>query len=260
MLKLERATMSTNAKPDARRSTIASDAPENTASTDTASTQEPTTNQTRTNQARHKKSRREEERPRSEEERLRMARERARDYREGRTAEWIDATEDASADEDLPETLDEWMDLVSRRVEEGMRRGMFDNLPGRGKPQSLQRDPYVPEDMQMAYNLMKKNQITPGWIGDRKAVLGAIDVLRDEMRTIGTAFRARSEQISVEADVALLVHEWHSCVQNWEERIVRLNEQILNLNLTQPSLHLEVYKLRLDEELKRAGVTRALLH
>lgn len=193
----------------------------------------------------------------SEEERLRKARERAQLYRQESDPD-VEAipglVDDPAAQDDLPETLDEWMDLVSKRVEEGMRRGLFDNLPGQGQPQRLQRDPFVPEEQQMAYNLMKKNQITPGWIGDRKAVLNAIDALRTEMKAMGQAFLARAEQMGHEADKTLLAHEWRLCVTNWEERVMLLNKQILNLNLSQPYHHLEVYKLRLNEELARAGV------
>ncbi|MEX1019373.1 MAG: DnaJ family domain-containing protein [Litorilinea sp.] len=199
--------------------------------------------------------------PQSEEERLRLARARAQSYRSEAApdaAELELAAGQTDVDEDLPETLDEWMSLVSNRVEEAMRRGLFDNLPGKGKPQPLQRDPFVPEDRQMAFNLMKKNQITPGWIGDRKTILGAIDALRGEMRALGATFRAREENSTATADRARLAHEWGLCVTNWEERVRLLNIQILNLNLTQPFHYLEVYKLRLDEELKRAGVTRTL--
>jgi hypothetical protein len=196
----------------------------------------------------------------SEKERLRLARERAETYRE----EPLDphalarALEPVEEEQELPETLEEWQDLVSRRVDDAMRRGLFDNLAGQGKPLSLQRDPFVPEDQQMAYNLMKKNQITPGWIGDRKSILAAIEDLRQEIYEFARVFWARAAQTEVVDERARLAQQWDGCVLAWQERVDTLNGQILNLNLSQPFHYLEVYKLRLDEELQRVGAARAL--
>lgn len=204
----------------------------------------------------------------TEKERLRLARERAKTYR----AEPVDphdltralepveepVKEPVEEEQELPETLEEWQDLVSRRVDDAMRRGLFDNLAGQGKPQSLQRDPFVPEDQQMAYTLMKKNQITPGWIGDRKSILAAIEDLRQEIYEFARVFWAKAEQSEVTDERTRLAQQWDGCVLAWQERVDTLNGQILNLNLSQPFHYLEVYKLRLDEELQRVGATRAL--
>jgi DnaJ homolog subfamily C member 28 len=192
----------------------------------------------------------------SEEERLRKARERAQGYRAPDTER--DEAGDDQPQSSTPRTLDEWMDVVSNRVEEAMRNGAFDNLPGKGKPLSLERDPFVPEEQQMAYSIMKKNEITPGWIGDRKSVLAAIERLRQEMQETAARFQAKMAQTTVAGDQARLAQEWGVWVVKWEERVKTLNDEILKLNLSQPLQHLEVYKLRLDEELKRAGAARTL--
>lgn len=213
----------------------------------------------------------------TEEERLRWAREQAKTYRTGSAESPLEPSKRApegaenlegGQEEELPQTLDEWQDLVSRRVEEAIRQGMFDNLPGKGKPQPVKRDPFVSEDQQMAFSLMKKNQITPGWIGDRKSILAAIEALRGEIREFADVFAGRiaelqaqqlqTEQQKTAAAFEQAAAQWHSCVAVWEERVQILNGQILNLNLTQPFHYLEIYKLRLDEELKRAGAGRTL--
>jgi len=188
-----------------------------------------------------------------------------------------EATEE-DTEEETPQTLDEWLDVVSRRVDDAMRRGLFDNLPGQGKPQLLRRDPFVPEDQQMAYSLMKKNQITPGWIGDRKAILAAIAALREEIGVVGAVYMGRLQQVQTRSHAnrlsknhtdnqqtgnkelapAQLAAEWNFYVNEWDERIKLLNKQIVNLNLSQPFHYLEIYQLRLHEELKRAGMERTL--
>ena len=57
-------------------------------------------------------------------------------------------------------TPEQWSDFISQRIEEAMRAGAFDNLPGRGKPLNAAPEPHVAADMQMANSLLKNNNLT----------------------------------------------------------------------------------------------------
>lgn len=69
--------------------------------------------------------------------------------------------------------------LADRRIEEAMREGKFDNLPGRGKPLDL--EPMPAEEnarlMWWAIKLMRNADFTPDEVRLRKQV----DTLRDEL-------------------------------------------------------------------------------
>ncbi len=78
-------------------------------------------------------------------------------------------------------TPEQWHDLVSQRIEEAMRNGAFENLPGTGKPLDIRPEPFVPTDMQMANLLLKNNDLVPAWISDRRLLLGAIDQFRTRL-------------------------------------------------------------------------------
>ena len=69
--------------------------------------------------------------------------------------------------------------LADRRIEDAMREGKFDNLPGKGKPLDL--EPMPAEEnarlMWWALRLMKQNDVTPDEVRLRKQ----IDLLRDEL-------------------------------------------------------------------------------
>jgi hypothetical protein len=58
------------------------------------------------------------------------------------------------------------------------------------------------------------------------------------------------------AERAYLRQRWERQVAIWEAEILELNRRITTLNLQQPVAHLEVFKLILDEELARLGVSR----
>ena len=45
--------------------------------------------------------------------------------------------------------------LAERKIQEAMREGQFDNLPGRGRPQKLEDLSHLPPEMRLAYIVLK---------------------------------------------------------------------------------------------------------
>ena len=194
-------------------------------------------------------------RPAGDPARLRQARENVYEYR------YQDVLPPASGaakpGDDTPE-MEEWSDLVSKRIEEAMRRGEFDNLPGRGKPLDVSREPFVPEEQQMAFKLLQNNDLTPDWIAERKEVHKGIEGFRQQVQAIAAQARTRWEAATDDAHRHDLAMTWLRWIARWEAELVEMNRRIGTLNLRQPSIHLEVFKLVLDDELRRAGVGRKL--
>ncbi len=60
--------------------------------------------------------------------------------------------------------------LAEQRIEEAMREGAFDNLPGAGKPLDLEDDRMVPEESRVAYRLLKNAGFIPPELEDRKEI------------------------------------------------------------------------------------------
>ena len=147
--------------------------------------------------------------------------------------------------------LNEWRDLVTEQLDEAAANGAFENLPGKGKPLRLDRFPNEPDDMRMANKLLKDNNLTPTWIGDRKALLAEIEFLRTEMKRRWELTCAGVEAAGSERDA--LARSWRRSVADWEARIVELNRRIVGLNISLPIWRMELHRLRLDEELKRIG-------
>ena len=52
-------------------------------------------------------------------------------------------------------------EIIESRILEAIDRGDFKELPGTGKPLLLDKDPYVPEDMRMAYKILKNAGYIP---------------------------------------------------------------------------------------------------
>ena len=51
--------------------------------------------------------------------------------------------------------------LAEDRIEEAQRDGLFDNLPGKGKPLNLDDDSGVPEDLRLTFKILKNSNCLP---------------------------------------------------------------------------------------------------
>jgi hypothetical protein len=51
--------------------------------------------------------------------------------------------------------------LVEQKLLEAVSRGEFDDLPGAGRPLDLDDDPLVPEDLRLAYRMLKNAGFVP---------------------------------------------------------------------------------------------------
>lgn len=60
--------------------------------------------------------------------------------------------------------------IAERRIREAQERGEFDNLPGSGTPLALDDDPLVPEDLRVAYRLLKNAGFIPPELADHREI------------------------------------------------------------------------------------------
>jgi hypothetical protein len=67
--------------------------------------------------------------------------------------------------------------IVEQRIKEAMEKGEFDNLPGKGKPLLLEDDSHVPEELRLAYKLLKNADCLPPELLEKKEILQMEDML-----------------------------------------------------------------------------------
>ena len=154
----------------------------------------------------------------------------------------------------LPE---QWNDLISQRIEDAMRAGKFDNLPSKGKPLNPAPEPHVPPDMQMANSLLKNNDLTPAWIGDRAQTLAEIERFRTRLRAAivehnDALVAAKTVAAKTAAAQTAIEHRWQAQLTAWQDEVRTLNRRIELQNFKQPVSFLEIVKLRLEDEVRRA--------
>ena len=88
--------------------------------------------------------------------------------------------------------------IAERRIEEAMARGEFDNLPCAGKPIPPDDLIMVPEELRMAYKILKNAGIVPEEIELRKSIYSLNELLKaciDEEEKIRLRIKLTEKQL-----------------------------------------------------------------
>jgi len=67
--------------------------------------------------------------------------------------------------------------IAERRILEAIREGSLDDLPGAGQPLELEDNSHVPEDLRVAYKILKNAGFVPKEVALRKEIVQVEDLL-----------------------------------------------------------------------------------
>lgn len=81
--------------------------------------------------------------------------------------------------------------LAEERIRAAQQRGDFDNLAGSGKPLALEDDSAIPEDLRMAYKVLRNSGFLPPELADRKEISRVLDLLEgcDDVHKVAAEMR-----------------------------------------------------------------------
>lgn len=92
-----------------------------------------------------------------------------------------------------------WRSLIDEQMDEAMKNGAFDNLPGQGKPLDLSDDANTPDDMKLAYKILKENDLAPAWIEEGKELEAERERLIARIQNVTTGKASQGLQDAVTA-------------------------------------------------------------
>jgi hypothetical protein len=67
--------------------------------------------------------------------------------------------------------------IVEERIQRAQEDGVFDNLPGKGKPLKLEDDSLVPEELRLTYKILKNSNCLPMEMELRKQIFNLRQLL-----------------------------------------------------------------------------------
>lgn len=84
--------------------------------------------------------------------------------------------------------------IAERRIQEAQERGDFDDLPGAGSPLHLEDMSHVPQELRMAYTILRNANCLPPELEERKEIQKLADLLEgcgDEQERVRQMERLR---------------------------------------------------------------------
>ncbi len=158
------------------------------------------------------------------------------------------------------EPISGWDSLVERKIREARKWGMFDELPGKGRPLDLKENPFLDPSRRTAYKLLQNQGFAPEWIELDKEIRVELDRLCQRLaegeRWYDGAIAALegSANHQAEEERAWVEVYWERRLNSLASRIDELNEKIWLFNLKVPIASLQRRRVSIKEELQRLSL------
>lgn len=143
-----------------------------------------------------------------------------------------------------------WDDWVEEKIREAQEKGLFDDLKGQGKPLPQRRNPFLPEERQLAYDLLRDSGHTLPWIEEGKEIDARLDSAR---RVLLRRYRWYVAERERRPGHQLLDLEalWRKQRLEFEAEVAAINASIRIYNLKAPVLSLQKNIIILEDEYER---------
>ena len=73
--------------------------------------------------------------------------------------------------------MDIFTKIAEQRIQEALKHGEFNNLENRGRPLDLKEDPWLPQDLRLAYKVLKNAGCLPPELELRKEIISLRDLI-----------------------------------------------------------------------------------
>jgi DnaJ family protein C protein 28 len=138
-------------------------------------------------------------------------------------------------------------------IEEAMKRGDFDNLPGKGKP--IKIDPKeLTDPLAMTNGIRRNANLSTPWEELQREINRGLERAERDLEMAHSQRRAALQRRYV--NNAAVEKQWQDSLTTFRARLSELNSRILTFNLMIPRNlpHLHKARLKAEEILPRLGI------
>lgn len=130
------------------------------------------------------------------------------------------------------------MSAIDDIINQAMRNGEFDRLPGTGKPLKIEDDSHTPEHLRMAHKMLRDHNMPPEWILESKSLDEARETLDRAVERTRVKRQAilDAAQRASEPEQAKIIAEqqWTTLKDALRTQLTAYNRRALAYNLKVP--------------------------
>ncbi len=145
--------------------------------------------------------------------------------------------------------MEDWYAAVEKKIQKAIEEGMFDHLPGKGKPIVWDDNPWEDPERATAHRMLRKAGFTLPWIAEWQEIEQDIDTAR---RRLIEAWHWLGGHAS--AQHASARQEWEEAVKVFHVDIASFNKRIQLFNMKVPADVFQRLPIQVDREI--AIITR----
>lgn len=128
--------------------------------------------------------------------------------------------------------MERWRSVVDKAIQQAMDEGQLQNLPGEGKPLKLNDDPHTPDDLKLAYKILKDNDLAPDWMQMGRELEDRQQQLRRRLQRAASSYHAAETDALKRAQADTV---WRQAQTRLAAEAERYNRDITSYNLKTPS-------------------------
>ena len=130
-------------------------------------------------------------------------------------------------------------DNVTKQIQEAMERGDFKDLPGKGKPQQRDDNPYIPPAVRTVNQMLKDNGFAPRWIEVDKEIRAETEqaeklIKNLKRRRSRLEAQLRAQPLKRDAIRSVFELERSRGLEAYTVQLRQLNRKIQQWNLMMP--------------------------
>jgi DnaJ homolog subfamily C member 28 len=131
------------------------------------------------------------------------------------------------------------MSPVERAIQRAIAEGLFDNLPGTGKPLNWRahEESHTPREMRMANKIMKDHDVAPSWMMLGQALNDREGKITAELKRGLKAYQGALQDAERRGDLGRrqrVMQAWERLLATFEEAAARYNRNVLTYNVMIP--------------------------
>ena len=138
------------------------------------------------------------------------------------------------------------MPNIEEQIRKAIEDGKFKDLPGKGKPLSLEENPHENPEWSMAHHILKSSGYTLPWIETRQDIL---NLLEEQRQALKRAWAWREEATKEKLAYRLVEEEWKRALGVFREQMENLDKRIRDLNLEVPNERFQLPRIQIEQEI-----------
>jgi DnaJ family protein C protein 28 len=139
------------------------------------------------------------------------------------------------------------MPNIEDHIRKAMEEGAFENLSGKGKPIRWDENPFVDQDWQLAFRMLRDAGFALPWMETRKELEALWETAKSGLLR---AWDWKQAADRAGQPAAFVEDEWQRAVSAFREQIVEVNQRIFNYNLEVPLARFQRRPVDADAEVQ----------